>query len=75
MAAHENPRYTANLRYLAAGLAALGRLQEARAVAEKLLQLQPDFRLSEFERTLQPFRVPEIRDRYIDHLKKAGLPE
>lgn len=75
MAVNENPRYTANLRYLAAGLAALDRVDEAREVGRSLMVLQPDFRVSEFERTLQPFRVQEIGERYMEHLRKAGLPE
>jgi adenylate cyclase len=74
MSASENPMYTANLRYLAAGLAALGQLDEAREVAKNLLKLEPDFRLSTFERTRQPFRVPELKEKYIEHLSKAGLP-
>lgn len=74
MSATENPLYTANLRYLAPALAALGRLEEAREAAATLIRLEPDFRMSTFERTLQPFRVPELRDRYLSHLRTAGLP-
>src|SRR4051812_32176516 len=35
MSAAENPFYTSNLRYLSAALAALGRLDEARGIAER----------------------------------------
>ncbi|MGH6707828.1 MAG: adenylate/guanylate cyclase domain-containing protein [Bradyrhizobium sp.] len=74
MGANESPRHTANLRYLAAGLAALGRVEEAQEVGRKFLELDPTFRLSIFERTLQPFQVRELKEKYIDHLNKAGLP-
>ena len=74
MGANESPRHTANLRYLAAGLAALGRIEEARDAGRKFLELDPAFRLSTFEQTLQPFRVPELKEKYIEHLSKAGLP-
>jgi adenylate cyclase len=75
LSASENPQYTANLRYLAAALAALDRLDEARSAAATLMQREPDFRLGKFERTLQPFRDPEMSSRYIQHLRKAGLPD
>jgi adenylate cyclase len=71
----ENPLYTANLRYLAAALAALDRLDEARDVAATIQQRDPQFRLSTFERTLQPFRDREISSRYMQHLRKSGLPD
>ncbi|MEA2872447.1 MAG: adenylate cyclase [Hyphomicrobiales bacterium] len=75
LSASENPLYTANLRYLVAALAALDRLDEARAAAATLVQLEPDFRLSSFERALQPFRVPEISAKFMEHLRKSGLPD
>jgi adenylate cyclase len=74
MGANESPRHTANLRYLAAGLAALGRVEEAREAGRKFLELDPTFRLSTFERTLQPFQVPTLKEKHIEHLSKAGLP-
>ncbi len=75
LSASENPLYTANLRYLAAALAALDRLDEARDVAATIQQREPQFRLSTFERTLQPFRDREISSRYMQHLRKSGLPD
>lgn len=75
LSASENPLYTANLRYLVAALAALDRLDEARDVAATIQQREPQFRLSTFERTLQPFRDREISSRYMEHLRKSGLPD
>lgn len=75
LSASENPQYTANLRYLTAALAARDRLDEARNTAATLMQREPDFRLGVFERTLQPFRDPGMSSRYLEHLRKSGLPE
>ncbi|CCE05513.1 putative adenylate cyclase 3 (ATP pyrophosphate-lyase 3) (Adenylyl cyclase 3) [Bradyrhizobium sp. STM 3843] len=75
MSASENALYTANHRILIAGLAALGRLDEAHEVADRMMKLEPDFRLEFYERTRQPFRHPELRAHYMTHLRLAGLPE
>jgi adenylate cyclase len=75
MSASENPLYTSNMRYLAAALAALGRLEEAREVADRLMRQQPAFRLSSYRAFLQPFRDPARGAQYIERLAKAGLPE
>jgi adenylate cyclase len=73
MSQSENPRYTSNLRLLAAALAALERREEARAAAAQLIDLQPDFTLTSYEPE-QPFRDAEIKAKFIDNLRKAGLP-
>jgi adenylate cyclase len=75
LSASENPYYTANLRYLAAALAALDRLQEAQEVSDALMARDPAFRLSKFERTLLPFRDPQVGSRFMDHMRRAGLPD
>jgi adenylate cyclase len=75
LSASENPFYTSNLRYLAAALAALDRLEEAREVATTLTTRDPTFRLSRFESTLQPFRDRQIGSRFVEHMRKAGLPD
>jgi len=75
MSASENPSYTANNRILAAALAALDRTAEAHDVVTRMLQLEPHFRLVEYERTRQPFRNADLKTRYMEHLRKAGLPE
>ena len=74
MALSERPMYTANLRILAASLGARGRLEEAQEVVARLMALEPRFTLAEFERTLLPFRDAARRTRYLEHLRKAGLP-
>jgi adenylate cyclase len=75
LSASENPQYTANLRYLAAALAALDRLDEAQATSAAIMQREPEFRLGTFARALQPFRAPETGAKYIEYLRKSGLPD
>jgi hypothetical protein len=58
-----------------AGLAGLGRIEEARKVAAAMLRIEPDFGLRTYERTRQPFRSQQIKERYMKHLRMAGLPE
>jgi adenylate cyclase len=70
----ERPAYTANLRVLSAALAAAGQDTEAREIAGRLMALEPNFNLAEYESTLLPFRDKEMRSIYLDHLRKAGLP-
>jgi adenylate cyclase len=75
LSANENGLYTANHRILIAGLAGLERLEEAREVAAKMIKIEPEFRLRTYERTRQPFRHAQISERYMKHLRTAGLPE
>jgi adenylate cyclase len=74
MAFSERPLYTANLRILAASLAAANRADEGREIAARLMSLEPGFTLDEFERTLLPFRDRARRAQYLDHLRMTGLP-
>ncbi len=69
----ENPRWSVNLRFLAATLVHLGRLAEAREMAREFLQIDRAFTLSGF-RQWYPLREPEL-GAYIDALRQAGLPE
>ena len=70
----ENPRYTANLRFLAASLAAGGRVEEARQIGDILLHLEPAFRARKFSEGYA-YAERERRDRLAEHLLLAGLPD
>jgi adenylate cyclase len=70
----ENSRYTIIPRAIAASLAALGRLEEARAQAGAILALEPTFRLGAYI-ARHPFRDPSQRECLFRHLLAAGLPE
>jgi adenylate cyclase len=72
---NENPTYTATHRLFAASLVASGRTPEAQDVVHALLRLEPDFTLAAYARTRQPFREPKLRERFLDHLRRAGFPE
>jgi TolB-like protein/Tfp pilus assembly protein PilF len=68
-----NGRLSANLRVLAAAYIAKGQGAEARAVTKMLLEIQPRFNLSSYS-VRCPFKVG-LRERFIDHLRQAGLPD
>lgn len=69
-----NPRFTANLRFLAASLAANGQIDEAIQVGRDLLRVDPKFSASRFAQAYA-FRDPAKRQLFADHLVRAGLPK
>jgi adenylate cyclase len=73
MSAAHNSAQTSTLRTLVSSLVAVGEMSEARKIAQRLLQLDPAFRVSVFER-LTPLRG-ETRDSFVERLRLAGLPE
>lgn len=68
-----NGRLSANLRILAAAYVAKGQDEEARGVTRMLLDIQPRFKLSAY-RERCPFKIG-LRERFIGHLREAGLPD
>jgi adenylate cyclase len=68
------PRFTANLRILVGSLAAKGAVQEARVVAARLMEQEPEFTISRYEQILLPYREPAIRAHLLACLRSAGLP-
>jgi tetratricopeptide (TPR) repeat protein len=65
---------TGSRRFLAAALAQLGRLEEAREEAKLYLTHTPHFRIGYWVQT-QPFRDLATRDRFVEGYRQAGLPE
>jgi len=65
---------TGSRRFLAAALAQLGRLEEAREEGRLYLSGTPHFRISYWAET-QPFRDLATQDRFVEGYRKAGLPE
>ncbi len=59
---------------LAAALAHLGQMDEARAAVTEALEAKPDLSLTYLEKT-RPTKEPDGLDPYLDGLRKAGLPE
>jgi len=68
-----NPHYTSNLRFTAAAMVGLGRPDEARPLANKIVEIDPDFRVSPMI-ARQAFRDVARREQYGRHLIEAGLP-
>ena len=61
--------------WLAATLAQLGQLDEARAEAAEVLRLDPKYTIDGTQRRLDLFKRPEDAEHLFDGLRKAGLPE
>jgi adenylate cyclase len=74
MSLNENPSYTATHKILAAALVACDQLDEARRVAADMMKLEPNFHLETYARR-QPIHSPQVRETFIENLRKAGLPE
>ncbi|MDK4735727.1 winged helix-turn-helix domain-containing tetratricopeptide repeat protein [Rhizobium sp. CNPSo 3490] len=64
---------TSSRRFLAASLAQLGRLDEARAETELFLVANPGFSTRHWAAT-EPFRDARTLDHFLDGYRKAGLP-
>jgi TolB-like protein/tetratricopeptide (TPR) repeat protein len=67
----QNRTFAAAYRCLTAALAHLGREAEAREAAARLLELEPDFRISEWVARSGRRHDDQM---FIDGLRKAGLP-
>ncbi|MBZ9871266.1 winged helix-turn-helix domain-containing tetratricopeptide repeat protein [Mesorhizobium sp. BR1-1-9] len=65
---------TSSRRFLAASLAQLGRLDEARTEVELFLVGNPHFTTSHWVWT-EPFRDAATLEHFVDGFRKAGLPE
>ncbi|MBX4954241.1 adenylate cyclase [Rhizobium lentis] len=64
---------TSSRRFLAASLAQLGQLDEARAETALFLVANPDFSTAHWAMT-EPFRDPATLEHFVDGFRKAGLP-
>ena len=71
---HEKARGLGVRRILAAALAQLGRMSEAREEARKFLLELPHFSAKQWGAT-QPFRYEADRQHFIEGYLKAGLPQ
>jgi TolB-like protein len=67
----KNQAFTTAYRCLAAALAHLGRDAEASEAVLRILELEPDFRVSEWAARTRQWRAGLL----VDGLRKAGLPE
>ena len=72
-ARHPNSGFWANL-HLAIAFVEQEESDKARAAMDAALQLQPDLSVTAVAAMLGSFR-PDLKDRYLDGLRKMGLPE
>jgi adenylate cyclase len=61
--------------WLAANLAQLGQLDEARAEAAEVLRIDPKYTIDGTQRRLALYKRPEDAEHLLDGLRKAGLPQ
>jgi adenylate cyclase len=71
--AASNPKHSPTWRTMIACLIALGRHDDVRSAVDRLLTLQPDFRLGSF--AMQTPLEGSIKSAFISKLKQAGLPD
>ncbi len=64
------PAYT----HLAFAYVETDRIADARDAINKVLKISPQFTVNEAAKRL-PYRIEKVRDRFLDGLRKAGLPE
>jgi adenylate cyclase len=69
----QKPTWTAALRYRAAALAHLGRIEDARADVAQVLEIQPTCNLRWV--MIYKYRDQWMRELFSDGLRLAGLPE
>jgi tetratricopeptide (TPR) repeat protein len=72
LAVQTNPSFSVNHAFLVASYARLERIGEARAAAQRLLEIAPDFTVISFKR-MQIMRESSL-EALSDELRKAGLP-
>jgi adenylate cyclase len=69
-----NPKLIPARLALISAESALERPEQAAAAASAVLKDRPDFSVGRFART-QPFRDKALRERYLESLRAAGLPD
>jgi tetratricopeptide (TPR) repeat protein len=68
------PKFSHSHMILACAYIELDQLDDARGAIKTVLEIKPQFTVEEAARIL-PFRLDEDRNRILDGLRKAGLPE
>ncbi len=73
-ALHEMPGYGSSYRVVIGALVGLGRIDEAKAAATRLMEAFPTYTLG-LQRRINPWRDLGFAGRYLDALRIAGVPE
>ena len=74
-ARNEQPDWATSLRLAAIAYALWDKIAEAQEAMARLRAIDPTLRLSNLDRVAPPLRRPEDRDRFVEGLRKAGLPD
>jgi adenylate cyclase len=74
-AVQANPRFSWLYAVHAAALALSGRTEESKAVAQRVLELEPNFRVGPIEGMGPGLMLPELIRPLLTGMRKAGLPE
>jgi len=69
------PNWLGALRIAAASHALAGHLDEAHQAIMRVRQLDPALRISNLDKVSMPFQRQQDRARFVEGLRKAGLPE
>ena len=70
----ENPRFPGAYRILASACGQLGRIDEAKRALDELLRQMPGLTVTATRQQV-PWKNPEHTERYLEGLRRAGLPE
>jgi adenylate cyclase len=73
-ALQEMPNYGSSYRVAIGALVGLGRTEEARAAARRLMEAFPTYTLT-LQKQINPWRDEAFGERYIEALRVAGVPE
>jgi adenylate cyclase len=73
-ALREMPNYGSSHRVVIGALVGLGRLDEARSAASRLMEAFPTFTLT-LQKRINPWRDQAFAERYVEALRVAGVPE
>jgi adenylate cyclase len=71
------PRYVVAMRFKLVSLAHLGRIDEAHELLKRVFDLQPGLTIAAWQASYATTSIftPELLARYVDGLRKAGVPE
>jgi len=76
----ERPGFAPALRYRAASLGLLGRVDEGRQAVQRLLELVPDFTIARARKHIEfdmnnIFKTPGVAESFYEDLRQSGVPE
>ncbi|MCZ6590792.1 MAG: tetratricopeptide repeat protein, partial [Alphaproteobacteria bacterium] len=69
------PKFIPAYVYLACAYVELDRIDDARETIKTVLEGAPQYTFKEVARIFSAYQVDEVRNRFLDSLRKAGLPE